>query len=489
MMGADCLRRPVFNVMRFVAVSRTGTSKSRSIEAGSGQEEREELEEIEKRGPLEEDEDEELALLEEDEDEELVLVPVPGRGAVADFSLGGWGCNAEFGGPFSMWATKNTPNILPNDSSKDSLKHLEAETNCWTWWHSKSMWRSYKPRISTTMGHDDVIAILLALHSPEVALLGVSTVHGNASAHNTAHNAARCLEAFGAPAHVRVHPGATKPLLKPAKHDPEIHGADGLGGVLGLPAADSPSVQARFAVHPATHEPIRALDGIASAVRSALGRSEKVTIVSCGPLTNIALWVSVYPELIPGVEAFVFMGGGVGLGNRSAVAEYNILCDPEAAQIVLDVPVRKVMVPINVTHTAIATPAVLTRLLPPAAAKSGVRHTLATLIGFFAGAYDSTFGFSAGPPLHDALTIAYVARPELFALKRFRVDVELGGKHTSGETVVDVWDYGQCDESWGVGGKNCFVAQSVDVDAFFEMFFECVERCETASARGIELPH
>lgn len=74
MMGADCLRRPVFNVMRFVAVSRTGTSKSRSIEAGSGQEEREELEEIEKRGPLEEDEDEELALLEGDEDEELGIL-------------------------------------------------------------------------------------------------------------------------------------------------------------------------------------------------------------------------------------------------------------------------------------------------------------------------------------------------------------------------------------------------------------------------------
>ncbi|KAF7975101.1 hypothetical protein HWV62_10375 [Athelia sp. TMB] len=332
-------------------------------------------------------------------------------------------------------------------------------------------------------GHDDAIAILLAIHAPEIELLGVSTVHGNASAAHTALNAARCLEVFGAPAHVKVYPGAAQPLLKPAKHDPEIHGADGLGGVAGLPSPAAPGVQARFATHP-DGALIRAIEGLAAAVRRSMQSGEegevrgKVTVVACGPLTNIALWAAVYPELLAGVEAIVFMGGGVGLGNRSAVAEYNILCDPEAAQIVLNVPVRKVMLPLNVTHTAIAAPAVLARLLPASAAQEGVRHTLATLITFFAASYKSTFGFDIGPPLHDALTVAYVAQPQLFGGKRFRVDVELRGEHTSGETVVDVWDYQRCDEGWGVGGKNVFVTQSVDVDAFFDMFFECVERCE-----------
>lgn len=87
-----------------------------------------------------------------------------------------------------------------------------------------------------------------------------------------------------------------------------------------------------------------------------------------------------------------------------------------------------------------------------------------TLIDFFAESYKSTFGFNDGPPLHDALTVAYVSQPELFQATRYRVDVELTGTHTSGETVVDVWNYQACDENtWGVGGKNCIVTRSVDV--------------------------
>lgn len=134
----------------------------------------------------------------------------------------------------------------------------------------------------------------------------------------------------------------------------------------------------------------------------------------------------------------------------------------EAAQIVLNVPVKKVMIPINVTHTAIATPAVQERLLPDSSYR-GLRYTLSTLINFFAESYKSTFGFEDGPPLHDALTVAFVSRPDLFVCERYRVDVELSGAHTSGETVVDVWNYRHCDDSWGALGKNCLVAKSVNV--------------------------
>lgn len=125
-----------------------------------------------------------------------------------------------------------------------------------------------------------------------------------------------------------MYPGAHKPLLRAAKHDPEIHGEDGLGGVEGLPAGDSQEVLALFAKH-ADGTPMRALDGMAAAVRSSWqnGAGRQVSVVSCGPMTNIALFVSVYPDLLQAVEEFVFMGGGVGLGNRSAVAEYNIMCD------------------------------------------------------------------------------------------------------------------------------------------------------------------
>lgn len=134
------------------------------------------------------------------------------------------------------------------------------------------------------------------------------------------------------------------------------------------------------------------------------------------------------------------------------------------------------MIPINVTHTAIVTKEILERIADPesgsisdasspgsSSASTSLRHTLLTLISFFAESYKMTFGFETGPPLHDALTIAYLAREDLFRCKRYRVDVELSGTHTSGETVVDVWNYRKCDDSWGRDGRNCLVAESLDV--------------------------
>jgi uridine nucleosidase len=146
------------------------------------------------------------------------------------------------------------------------------------------------------------------------------------------------------------------------------------------------------------------------------------------------------------------------------------------------------MIPLNVTHTAIFTSAIHRRLLsgsnstqtpedgvqlhleeslkhmPPPA--TTLRHMLSTLILFFAHTYRETFDFTDGPPIHDALTIAYLSQPGIFKAKRYRVDVELAGTHTVGETVVDVWNYrGLGENSWGSDGKNCLVAESVDVSA------------------------
>ena len=183
----------------------------------------------------------------------------------------------------------------------------------------------------------------------------------------------------------------------------------------------------------------------------------------------------------------------------------------EAAQIVLDVPVKKTMIPLNVTHTAIVTQETLHKLLSPGTpylpdvapskASTKLRHMLWTLIYYFAESYKSTFGFMHGPPLHDALTIAYVSNPEMFKCKRYRVDVELSGAHTAGETVVDIWNYRSCDDSWGRDGKNCMVAESLDVsitkaqfcapvtspdtcpkvESFFKLFLDCVARCDEVS--------
>lgn len=120
-------------------------------------------------------------------------------------------------------------------------------------------------------------------------------------------------------------------------------------------------------------------------------------------------------------------------------------------------------------------------------------------MSYFAAAYKATFGFEYGPPLHDALTIAYVSQPDLFKCKRYRVDVELAGAHTTGETVVDIWDYRGCDDTWGPTGKNCMVAETLNVsiftvsilicgadpalqvDGFFDLLLDCIARCDVAS--------
>jgi uridine nucleosidase len=130
------------------------------------------------------------------------------------------------------------------------------------------------------------------------------------------------------------------------------------------------------------------------------------------------------------------------------------------------------MIPINVTHTAIVTHDIHSKILGGSNYNgfsipmpiSNLRFTLSTLITFFADTYKNTFGFHVGPPLHDALTIAYIAHPEYFTCTRYRVDVELSGTHSLGQTVVDVWNYsGAMEDRWGWDGKNCLVAESLDV--------------------------
>ena len=147
----------------------------------------------------------------------------------------------------------------------------------------------------------------------------IRKTHGNTTIENTKINAAQCLHAFAAPEHIKVYEGAHAPLLRPVRHDPEIHGHSGLGGVEGLPPAHSDSVRARIA---SDMDNRPAIEVIAAAISETWneGAGAKVTIVASGPLTNIALFVSVYPHLLDAVERIVFMGGGIGVGNSSAVA-------------------------------------------------------------------------------------------------------------------------------------------------------------------------
>ena len=132
------------------------------------------------------------------------------------------------------------------------------------------------------------------------------------------------------------------------------------------------------------------------------------------------------------------------------------------------------MIPLNVTHRALLTEALHLKLkgynsLPPEVTVAGakpatpLRETLSSLLSFFADSYRTTFGFNDGPPLHDALTIAYVSKPELFKTIRYRVDIDCSTGLGVGQTVADVFNYRTCDSTWGSTGKNVLVAVDVDV--------------------------
>ncbi|GAA5947135.1 hypothetical protein JCM3765_002173 [Sporobolomyces pararoseus] len=357
-------------------------------------------------------------------------------------------------------------------------------------------------------GHDDAVAILLALHLPEIDLQGISVVHGNASIENTVLNAARCLLSYGSPeqsSRLGVYAGVTKPLLRPVRHDPEIHGDDGLGGVEGLLSAEDPRVQAKVAETAGK----KAVNALADTARS-LPEGRQLSVVATGALTNIALFVSLYPELVRDkVSQIVIMGGAEGRGNRSPTAEFNILIDPEAAAIVFDAEVKVVIAvsryffsfeersrvdvlfqqPLNVTHQALFRSSDNERLLEK---HTPLRHSLSTLLNFFAETYAKVFDFTEGPPVHDPLCIAFIARPELFKGKRYRVDVELEGRWTAGTTSVDLYNYREQEltewkenpetrESWGVLGKNVYVLEQLDVPAFWQLFQDCVDQCDTVT--------
>ncbi|KAF8312678.1 nucleoside hydrolase [Clavulina sp. PMI_390] len=349
--------------------------------------------------------------------------------------------------------------------------------------NKKLVWLDVDP------GHDDAVAILLATQLDDIELVGISTVHGNATSEWTLKNATRLLLAF-APhrSDLVVYPGASSPLLRASRADPEIHGVDGLGGVIGLYAPDEPLVEAALT----RSVGLKAIEGMAHQVSEAMKAGRKINMVTCGPMTNLALFLCVYPELIGGIEQICFMGGGVGVGNRSPVAEFNILCDPEAAQIVINVDIPKVMIPLNVTHKAILTNARHARVkghdsIPEGSSidllltTSPFRTMMSTMLSFFSQTYEHVFGFTEGPPLHDPLTLAYISQPEIFTTKRYRVDVDCSDGLGVGQTVVDVWNYRKCDNSWGKNGKNVLVAEDVDVDQFFNIFFYCIEKCDKST--------
>ncbi|KAI7845743.1 hypothetical protein COHA_000659 [Chlorella ohadii] len=326
-------------------------------------------------------------------------------------------------------------------------------------------------------------------HSPALALLGVSTVAGNQTVEKVTDNALRVLAAAGLP-HVEVVAGAAKPLLRPAPLlCAEIHGETGLDGPLGgpvLPPAPHGPLPGKAAVVmferiAAAHQRLKAAAGggggsgdCASGGGTSGGGSgteqPRVALVATAALTNVALLLALYPEVKDMIE-IVIMGGCLGVGNTGAVMEFNIQTDPEAARIVFEAGVPLTMVPLEVTHTALATTSVLQRVKTHS--PTPFLALMVDLLMFFADTYRTVFKFE-DPPLHDPCAVAYVIAPQLFKTELLRVDVETSSSLSAGQTVVDIWHQ-------STQPKNCTVCMEMDVARFWDLQIEAIHAADRHS--------
>lgn len=268
-------------------------------------------------------------------------------------------------------------------------------------------------------GHDDAVALLLALGNPSIDLLGITTVGGNNSLEKVSRNARVVLEVAGR-TDVPVYAGCGRPLLRESEIADDVHGDTGMdvAGVE-LPTPSAPLADGH------------AVDFLITTIMEA--EPQTITLVPTGPLTNIAMAVRKEPRIVERVKEVVLMGGGYHEGNWSAVAEFNIKIDPEAAHIVFEEPWPVTMVGLDLTHQALATDAVeasIKELGTP------VADFVVGLFGFFREAYRENQGFEH-PPVHDPCTIAYLIDPSVVQTVKAPVHVELTGTHTTGMTVTD----------------------------------------------------
>ncbi|WP_442579937.1 nucleoside hydrolase [Mesorhizobium sp. ASY16-5R] len=304
--------------------------------------------------------------------------------------------------------------------------------------------------IDTDPGQDDAVAILLALASPELDVLGLTAVAGNVPLHLTQKNAMKICELAGKP-DTKVFSGAIRPLVRQLVTAEEVHGKTGLNG-------------------PDLPEPTMKLQGqhAVDFIVETIMREPPATVTLCplGPLTNIALAMSREPRIVPRIQEIVLMGGGLFEGgNVTPTAEFNIYVDPHAADIVLRCGAPIVMMPLDVTHKALTT---ARRIAALRALGTKVGIATAELLEFFERFDEDKYGTDGGP-LHDPCVIAYLLEPELFTGRFINVAVETASELTMGMTVADWWGVTKRE-------KNATYMRDIDHDGFFALLTERLAR-------------
>ena len=300
--------------------------------------------------------------------------------------------------------------------------------------------------IDTDPGQDDAVAIMLALASPELDVLGITVVAGNVPLKLTQTNTRKICELCGKP-DTLVYAGAGRPLRHKLVTAEHVHGRTGLDG----PTLPEPTME------------LQEKHAVDYLIETVLNEPEKtVTLCALGPLTNVAMAIQQEPTFAARLEEIVLMGGGLFEGgNITPAAEFNIYVDPEAAEIVFGSGAKITVLPLDVTHKALTS---RDRVEAFRNLNTPVGIATAELLDFFERYDEEKYGTNGGP-LHDPNVIAWLLEPEIYRGKHINVEIETQSKLTRGMTVAD-W--------WGVSGRpaNCYYIRDLDDDRFFALLLE-----------------
>ena len=296
-------------------------------------------------------------------------------------------------------------------------------------------------------GHDDMLAIVLAAAHPAIDLLAITTVAGNGTLERTTANARATCELAGIRG-VPVAAGAPAPLVAPPRIADDVHGESALDGTE-MPSGESVPLEDEHAVE--------------LMARLIAAHDRPVTLIPTGPLTNIALLLRRHHDVVDRIGQIVLMGGTMGEGNTTPLAEFNIVVDPEAADIVVRSGVPVTMCGLDVTHQALATPDVVERIR---ALGTPLSRAVVDLLGFFGERYRRLWGFPT-PPVHDPVAVARVIDPSIVTVVDAHVAIELHGTHTRGATVAD---------RFGMLGNapNAKVATELDAERFWALLIDAL---------------
>ncbi|MDY0257951.1 nucleoside hydrolase [Gudongella oleilytica] len=303
-------------------------------------------------------------------------------------------------------------------------------------------------------GHDDVMALLLALaHQDELNILGVTTVAGNQTLEKVTYNLRRLYAYLGM--RTPAASGASKPIIRKLQLGDDVHGVTGLDG-WEFPEPD-------FQL-----DSTNAVTFMRDKIMAAEG---KVTLVPVGPLTNIGLLLSVFPEVKDKIDMISLMGGSIYAGNRTPHAEFNIFVDPEAAKVVFDSGIPIVMSGLEVTHEAAITDSEIQELRE----SDGRVSKMCGELLYFYTRYHSREGYSSYP-LHDVCSVMYLLRPDIFKWKDLQVDIDVSDGPHRGRTAADNREWMRYDK------PNTRVLLHIDREEFIKILRKAFEKLDEMTA-------